>query len=46
MGGQGLGDRQDQTIGGRRKAREQIEKKHAIGASPREGTSSSPGRRQ
>ena len=45
MGGQGLGDRQDQTIGGRRKASE-IEKKHAIGVSPREGTSSTPGRRQ
>jgi hypothetical protein len=44
MGGQGLGDRQDQTIGGRRKASE-IEKKHAIGASPRVGTST-PGRRQ
>ncbi len=40
MGGQGIGDRQDRTIGGRRKASE-IEKKHAIGASPRdrEGTS-------
>jgi hypothetical protein len=44
MGGQGLGDRQDQTIGGRRKASE-IEKKHAIGASPRAGTST-PGMRQ
>ena len=44
MGGQGLGDRQDQTIGGRCKARE-IEKKHALGASPREGTST-PGRQQ
>ena len=44
MGGQGLGDRQDRTIGGRRKASE-IEKKHAIGASPRAGTST-PGRRQ
>jgi hypothetical protein len=44
MGGQGLRDRQDQTIGGRHKASE-IEKKHAIGASPREGTST-PGRRQ
>jgi hypothetical protein len=44
MGGQGLGDRQVRTIGGRRKASE-IEKKHAIGASPREGTST-PGRRQ
>jgi hypothetical protein len=29
MGGQGLGDRQDRTIGGRCKASE-IEKKHAI----------------
>jgi len=38
MGGQGPGDRQDRTIGGRRKASE-IEKKHAIGASPKEGTS-------
>ena len=46
MGGQGLGDRQDRTIGGRRKASE-IEKKHAIGARrvperelvPREGDS-------
>ncbi len=47
MGGQGLGvlgDRQDRTIGGRRKASE-IEKKHAIGASPREGIST-PGRQQ
>jgi hypothetical protein len=44
MGGQGLGDRQDQTNGGRRKASE-IEKKHAIGTSPRAGTST-PGRRQ
>ena len=44
MGGQGLGDRQDRTIGGRRKASE-IEKKHAIGASSRAGTST-PGRRQ
>ena len=44
MGGQGLGDRQDRTIGGRRKVGE-IEKKHAIGASPRAGTST-PGRRQ
>ena len=44
MGGQGLGDRQDQIIGGRRKASE-IEKNHAIGASPRAGTST-PGRRQ
>ena len=44
MGGQGLGDRQDRTIGGRRKVSE-IEKKHAIGASPRAGTST-PGRRQ
>jgi hypothetical protein len=44
MGGQGLGDRQDRTIGGRRKASE-IEKKHAIGVSSREGTSI-PGRRQ
>ena len=33
MGGQGLGDRQDRTIGGRHKASE-IEKKHAIGAVP------------
>jgi len=38
MGGQGLGDRQDRTIGGRRKASE-IMKKHATGASPRAGTS-------
>ena len=37
MGGQGLGDRQDQTIGGRHKASE-IKTKHATGASPREGT--------
>ena len=44
MGDQGLGDRQDQTNGGRRNASE-IEKKHAIGVSPREGTST-PGRRQ
>ena len=44
MGGRSLGDRQDQIIGGRRKASE-IEKKHAIGASPRAGTST-PGRRQ
>ena len=44
MGGQGLGDRQDRTIGGRRKASE-IEKNHAIEASPRAGTST-PGRRQ
>jgi hypothetical protein len=44
MGGQGLGDRQDRTIGGRRKASE-IEKKHAIEASPIAGTST-PGRRQ
>jgi hypothetical protein len=44
MGGQGLGDRQDRTIGGRRKASE-IEKKHAIGVSSREGTSI-PGRQQ
>jgi hypothetical protein len=44
MGGQGLGNRQDRTNGGRRKASE-IQKKHAIGASPREGTST-PGRRQ
>jgi hypothetical protein len=45
MGGQGLGDRQDRTIGGRRKASE-IEKKHAIiGASPRAGTST-PGMQQ
>ncbi len=35
MGGQGLGDIHDQTIGGQCKARE-IEKMHAIGASPRE----------
>ncbi len=38
MGGQGLGDRQDPTISGRRKASE-IKKKHAIGASPRAETS-------
>jgi hypothetical protein len=38
MGGQGLGDRQDRTIGGWCKASE-IKKKHAIGASPRAGTS-------
>ena len=38
MGGQGLGDRQVRTIGGWRKASE-IEKKHAIGVSPREGAS-------
>ena len=38
MDGQGLGDRQDRTIG-------EIEKKHAIGASPRAGTST-PGRQQ
>ena len=38
MGGQGLGDRQDRTIGGQRKAKE-IEKMHAIGARHREGTS-------
>jgi hypothetical protein len=44
MGGQGLGDRQDRTIGGWRKASE-IEKKHAIGASPIAGTSTS-GRRE
>jgi hypothetical protein len=43
MGGQGLENIQDQTIGGRRKARGEIEKYHAIGASPREGTST-PGR--
>jgi hypothetical protein len=44
MGGQGLGDRQDQTIGGRHKAGRKIEKKHAIGASPsREGTSTREG---
>ena len=35
MGGQGLGDIHDQTIGGQCKARE-IKKMHAIGASPRE----------
>jgi hypothetical protein len=45
MGGQSLGDRQDRIIGGRRKASE-IEKKQAIGASPRAGTSSNPGMRQ
>ena len=44
MGGQSLGDRQDRIIGGRRKACE-IEKKQAIGASPRAGTST-PGMRQ
>ena len=44
MGGQGLGDKQDRTIGGWRKASE-IEKKHAIRVSPREGTST-PGRQQ
>jgi hypothetical protein len=44
MGGQGLGDRHDRTIGGRRKASE-IKKKHAIGASPRAGTSN-PGMQQ
>ena len=44
MGGQGLGERQDRTIGGRRKDSE-IEKKHAIGVSPKEG-SSTPGRQQ
>jgi hypothetical protein len=44
MGGQGLGDRQDRTIGGQRKASE-IEKKHATGASQRAGTST-PRRRQ
>ena len=44
MGGQGLGDRQDLTIGGQRKASE-IKKKHAIGVSPRAGTST-PGMRQ
>ena len=44
MGGQGLGDRQDRIISGQRKASE-IEKKHAIGASSRAGTST-PGRRQ
>jgi hypothetical protein len=44
MGGQGLGDRQDRIISGQRKASE-IEKKHAIWASPRAGTST-PGRQQ
>ena len=44
MGGQGLGDRQDRIIGGRRKASE-IEKHHAIGVSPKAGTST-PGRQQ
>ena len=38
MGGRGLEDRQDRTIVGHPKARE-FEKMHAIGASPREGTS-------
>ena len=37
MDGQGLGDRQDRTIG-------EIEKKHATGASPKAGTST-PGMR-
>jgi hypothetical protein len=44
MVGQGLGERQARTIGGRRKASE-IEKKHAIGVSPKEG-SSTLGRQQ
>ncbi len=38
MGGPGLGDRQDRPISGQCKVRE-IKKMHAIGVSPREGTS-------
>jgi hypothetical protein len=45
MGGQGLGDRQDRTFGGQRKAWE-IEKMHAVGASPSDKGSSTPGRQQ
>jgi hypothetical protein len=44
MGGRSLGDRQDQIIGEWRKASE-IEKKQAIGASPRARTST-PGMQQ
>ena len=44
MGGRSLGDRQDRIIGRRRKASD-IEKKQAIGVSPRVGTST-PGRQQ